>query len=120
MGRSIPVKIGQKEYESKTAAVSYYMNQRTDVKAVGVISEGDYFEELKELFTLYCDSCPGWELNGRLIVQFTVQNEPRCINGNWVSHPCYKVQLSNGELRPFSVEKAINAIVKAAAANQKK
>ena len=53
MGRSVPVKIGQKEYESKTAAVSYYMNQRTDVKAAGIISEGDYFEELKELFSLY-------------------------------------------------------------------
>lgn len=120
MGRSVPVKIGQKEYESKTAAISHYMNQRIDVKAAGIISEGDYFEELKELFTLYCDSCPGWELNGRLIKHFTVQNEPRFTNGRWVSHPCYKVQLSNGELRPFSVEKAINAIVKAAVANQKK
>lgn len=98
MGRSIPVKFGQKEFKSKTAAVSYYMDQRPDVKAVGTISGGDYFEELKELFTLYCEICPGWELNGRLVKHFTVQNEPRCINGNWVSHPCYKVQLSNGEL----------------------
>lgn len=94
------------------------MVQRPDVKAVGIISDGDYFEELKELFTIYCDSCPGWELNGRLINHFTVQNEPRCINGSWVSHPCYKVQLSNCELRTFSVEKAINDIVKAAAADQ--
>lgn len=119
MGRSVPVKIGQKEYESKTAAISHYMNQRTDVKAAGIISEGDYFEELKELFTLYCDSCPGWELKGRLIKHFTVQNEPRFTNGRWVSHPCYKVQLSNGELRPFSVEKAIDAIVKVVAAEQR-
>ena len=119
MGRSIPVKFGQKEFKSKTAAVSYYMDQRPDVKAVGTISGGDYFEELKELFTLYCEICPGWELNGRHVKHFTVQNEPRCINGNWVSHPCYKVQLSNGELRPFSVEKAIDAIVKVAAAEQR-
>lgn len=118
MGRSVSVKIGNKKFESKQEARSHYMDKRSDVKAVGVISEGDYFEELKELFTLYCDSCPGWELNGRLIVHFTVQNEPRCIDGSWVSYPCYKVQLSNGELRPFSVEKAINAIVKAAAAEQ--
>ena len=120
MGRSIPVKIGQKEFASKQKARGYYMDQRPDVKAVGIISEGDYFEDLKELFTLYCDSCPGWELNGRLIKHFTVQNEPRFTNGRWVSHPCYKVQLSNGELRPFSVEKAIDAIVKAAAADQQK
>ena len=70
MGRSIPVKIGQKEFASKQKARGYYMDQRPDVKAVGIISEGDYFEELKELFTLYCDSCPGWELNGRLILRF--------------------------------------------------
>lgn len=119
MGRSVPVKIGQKEFASKQKARSYYMDQRPDVKAVGVISEGCYFEELKELFTLYCESCPGWELNGRLIVHFTVQNEPRCINGNWVSYPCYKVHLSNGELRPFSIEKAIDAIVKVVAAEQR-
>ena len=92
----------------------------TDYLQQCLISEGDYFEELKELFTLYCDSCPGWELNGRLIKHFTVQNEPRFTNGRWVSHPCYKVQLSNGELRPFSVEKAIDAIEKAAAADQQK
>ncbi|MGM8766105.1 hypothetical protein ACS6L6_21855 [Enterobacter asburiae] len=49
MGRSIPVKIGQKEFASKQKARSYYMDQRPDVKAVGAISEGGYFEELKEL-----------------------------------------------------------------------
>ncbi|EKN3387393.1 hypothetical protein OU757_004233 [Yersinia enterocolitica] len=118
MGRSIPVKIGQYKFSSKTKARSYYMDQRPEVKAAGTITCGDYFEELKELFTLYCNSCPGWELNGRLIKHFTVQNEPRFKNGRWVSHPCYKVQLSNGELRPFSIEEAIDAIVKAAAAEQ--
>lgn len=119
MGRSISVKIGQKEFSSKTKARNYYMDQRPEVKVAGAISAGEYFEELKELFTLYCDSCPGWELNGRLIVHFTVQNEPRFTNGRWVSHPCYKVQLSNGELRPFSIDEAIDAIVKAAAAEQR-
>ncbi|HAH2862566.1 TPA: hypothetical protein GFY27_21275 [Escherichia coli] len=119
MGRSVSVKIGQKVFKSKKAAVSYYMDQRPDVKAVGVISKGSYFEELKELFTLYCDSCPGWELNGRLIKHFTVQSEPRFTNGRWVSHPCYKFQLSNGELRLFSVKKAINAIVNVAVAEQR-
>ncbi|KKG27863.1 hypothetical protein DU52_06835 [Methanosarcina mazei] len=116
MGRSVPVRIGQKEFKSRTAAVSHYMNQLTAVKAAGILSEGDCFEELKALFTLYCDSCPGQELNGCQIEHFTVQNEPRFTN-RWVSHPCCRVRLSNGELRPFSVEKAINAIVKAAAAS---
>ena len=45
MGRSIPVKIGQKEFASKQKARGYYMDQRPDVKAVGIISEGDYFED---------------------------------------------------------------------------
>lgn len=117
MGRSIPVKIGGREFASKTKARSYYMDQRPDVQAAGIISGGDYFEELKELFTLYCDSCSGWELNGRLVRHFTVQNEPRFTNGRWVSYPCYKVQLSNGELRPFSIDEAINAIVNAESAH---
>lgn len=43
MGRSVPVKIGQKEFASKQKARSYYMDQRPDVKAVGVISEGGHF-----------------------------------------------------------------------------
>ncbi|MDX5628409.1 MULTISPECIES: hypothetical protein [unclassified Brenneria] len=115
MARSIPVKIGQQSFTSKTEAVNHFMDKRGDVKVVETISDGDFFEELKELFVRYCDSCPGWELNGRLVKHFTVKHEPRCVNGRWVSHPCYKVQLSNGELRPFSVDKAITAIVKATA-----
>ncbi|WDF99816.1 hypothetical protein PSR30_04400 [Pectobacterium carotovorum subsp. carotovorum] len=118
MGRAVKVYIGEKEFASKTKARRYYMDQRSDVKAAEILSDGEYFDELKELFTLYCDSCPGWELNGRLVKHFTVQPEPRFVNGRWVSHPCYKVKLSNGELRPFSIEEAINAIVKAAAAEQ--
>jgi hypothetical protein len=113
MGRSIPVKIGQKEFASKTKATSYYMDQRPDVKAVGIILDGDYFEELKELFTLYCDSCPGWELNGRLVTHFAVKPEKRLVGGHWITTHCYEVHLSNGELRPFSVEKAVKAIVRA-------
>jgi hypothetical protein len=35
MGRSIPVKIGQKEFKSKKAAVSYFMDQREAVKEKG-------------------------------------------------------------------------------------
>ncbi|NYA15557.1 hypothetical protein [Serratia fonticola] len=115
MSRSIPIKIGQKEFASITEATRYYMLQRPDVKAVGTISDGDYFEELKELFTLYCDSCPGWELNGRLVTHFAVKPETRLIGGQWITTHCYEVHLSNKELRPFSVEKAVRAIVKASA-----
>lgn len=95
------------------------MDNLPEVTAVGVISEGEYFEELKELFTLYSDSCPGRALNGHRIVHFTVQNESQSINSNRVTYPSYRVQLGNGELRPFSVEKAIDAIVKVAAAEQR-
>jgi len=113
MGHSIPVKIGQKEFASITKAISYYMDQRADIKAVGTISDGDYFEELKELFTLYCDSCPGWELNGRLVTHFAVKPEKRLVGGQWITTHCYEVHLSNREFRPFSVGKGVKAIVKA-------
>lgn len=115
MGRSVPVKIGRKEFASKQKAWSFYMDNLPEVTAVGVISEGEYFEELKELFTLYSDSCPGRALNGHRIVHFTVQNEPQSINSSRVTYPGYRVQLGNGELRPFFVEKAITALAKAAA-----
>ena len=38
-GTSIPVKIGQKEFASKQKVRGYYMDQRPDVKAVGIIQK---------------------------------------------------------------------------------
>lgn len=45
MGRSISVKIGQREFSSKKAAVGYFMNQRETVKQAGLLREGTFFEE---------------------------------------------------------------------------
>ncbi|NWJ82429.1 hypothetical protein HX884_22970 [Enterobacter sp. SECR19-1250] len=113
MGRSVPVKIGEREFASKDAAKRYFMDQRDAVKANGRITDGKFFDELKVLFTLYCDSCPGWELNGRFVTHFAVKSEKRLRDGQWITTFCYEVLLSNGELRPFSIPKAIDAIVKA-------
>lgn len=46
MGRSITVKIGQKEFKSKKAAVSHFMDQCGAVKEFGPIRKGDLFEDL--------------------------------------------------------------------------
>lgn len=115
MGRSIPVKIGDRQFASKTEAVSYFMDQRDEVKAGGKITDGEFFDELNVLFTLYCSSCPGWELNGRLVTHFSVKPEKRLVQGKWITTFCYEVHLSNAEVRPFSVDKAVSAIIKSEA-----
>ena len=111
MGRSTKVIIKGREFASKKAAVGYFMNRRDEVKASGPVTQG---AELKDLYSRYCRVSPGWELNGRNIVAFVVDYELRQ-NGQYAQHLCYKVRFSNQELRPFSVEKAINAVVNAEA-----
>jgi len=110
MGRSMPVRIGQKTFASKKAAVSYFMEQREAIKASGPITEGELFFELKELYIRFCDASPGWELNGRNILAFIVDYELRQVGQQYASHLCFKVKFSNNELRPFSIDKAITAI----------
>ncbi|HHE5972151.1 TPA: hypothetical protein ACPE2G_004651 [Citrobacter braakii] len=114
MGRSTKVIIKGREFASKKAAVGYFMNRRDEVKASGPVTQGAFFDELKDLYSRYCRVSPGWELNGRNIVAFVVDYELRQ-NGQYAQHLCYKVRFSNQELRPFSVEKAINAVVNAEA-----
>jgi hypothetical protein len=55
MGRSIPVKIGKKEFKTKKAAVDYFMDQREAVKAVGPLKEGELFDGLRVLYLRYCE-----------------------------------------------------------------
>lgn len=112
MGHSNRVIIKGREFTSKKAAVDYFMDQREEVKASGPVTEGALFDELTDLYSRYCSVSPGWELNGRNIIAFLVDYELRQ-NGNYSQHLCYKVQFSNQELRPFSVDKAVSAVVSA-------
>lgn len=114
MGRSIHVRIGQKNFESKKAAVSYFLDQREVIKASGPVTEGELFDDLKELYTRFCDASPGWEFNGRNILAFIVEYELRQVGQQYANHLCFKVKFSNNELRPFSIDKAINAVASAA------
>lgn len=119
MGRSIQVKIGQKEFKSKKAAVSHFMDQREAVKEKGPLKEGHFFDELKALYLNYCSACESWGLNGRTITSFTVDLEPRQNGQTWASHLCYWVHFSEKQARPFSIREAVDEIVKAAAAKQR-
>jgi len=119
MGRSIPVKIGQKEFKSKKAAVSYFMAQREAVKENGPLKEGSFIEELKALYLNYCDCCESWGLNGRTITSFTVDLEPRQNGLTWASHLCYWVYFSQKQARPISVREAVDEISKSAVAQQR-
>lgn len=117
MGRSISVKIGQREFPSKKAAVDYFMNQRETVKQAGLLREGYFFEELRELYTRYCDATE-WDLSNRVIYAFSVDYEARQNNQKWSSDLCYFVQFSPKDKLAFSVKEAVDKIVKANAAEQ--
>ncbi|WP_353614461.1 hypothetical protein [Mangrovibacter phragmitis] len=112
MGRSTKVIIRERTFASKKAAVDYFMDRREEVKACGQVTEGAFFDELADLYSRYCSTSPGWGLNGRNIVAFVVDYELRQ-NGQYAQYLCYKVRFSNQELRPFSIDKALSAIVRA-------
>ncbi|MCH9271786.1 hypothetical protein [Pantoea ananatis] len=111
MGKNNLILINGITYPSKAGAVRHFM-QRRDEYSNEKIESGDFFDELKSLFIGYCESCPGWELNGRLVNHFNVKAEKRITSRGWVTTYSYEVHLSNGEHRPFSIEKAVNAIAK--------
>lgn len=112
MGRSTKVTIRRKAFASKTAAVDYFMDRREEIKASGPVTAGAFFDELADLYSRYCSASPGYELAGRNIVAFVVDYELRQ-NGQYAQHLCYKVLFSNQELRPFSVAKAVTAVINA-------
>lgn len=88
MGRSISVKIGQKEFKSRKAAEEYFMDQREAVKESGPIREGQLFEDLRALYTRYCE-LTNWDLSNREIYAFSVDYETRHTNQNYGAYLCY-------------------------------
>jgi hypothetical protein len=119
MGRAVKVNIGDRQFASKKAAVSYFMDQREAVKEKGPLKEGDFFEELKALYLNYCERCENWGLNGRTITSFTVDFESRQNGQSWASHLCYWVNFSEKQARPFSIREAVDVIAKTTATEQR-
>jgi len=109
------VTIGEREFDSKKAAVNYFMDQREAVKASGLVREGEFFEELTELYTRFCELTE-WDLSNRVIYAFSVDYEPRKNGQSWASHLCYWVQFSPKEKLSFSIREAVDEISKASAA----
>lgn len=114
MGKALRITLGLRTFTSKKAAVEYFMDQRDAVSAGGELTAGELFEELRELYTRYCDSSPEWALNGRDIIGFVVDHERRRNGVTWAQHLCYKVCFSNREVRPFSIDKALSALSRSA------
>ena len=112
MGKAKPITIAGTCYKTKGEASAFFKDQKSNLSANGEIESGDLFDALKELFERYCGNEKGWELNGRLVVSFIVENEKRFVDETWVTTACYKVHLSNGEVRPFSIDKALTSLVK--------
>ena len=111
MGKAKPVTIAGVFYKTKGEALEFFNNQKANLFTNGEIKSGVLFDALKDLFECHCANEKGWELNGRLVVSFVVENEKRFVNENWVTTACYKVHLSNGETRPFSISKALTSLV---------
>ncbi|SON51517.1 hypothetical protein [Vibrio tapetis] len=110
MGRAKPVIISGRLFEKQGAAVSYFVEQKEERLASGLIKEGELYDALKDVYERYCDNSSGYELNGRLITAFSVAYEKRQISGMWVTNACYKVHFSNDEIRPFSIAKAVKSV----------
>lgn len=113
MGRDVQVKIGKRTFGSKKEAEQYFLHPQGDIREYSCITRGRFFNELKAFYTLYCNSDPGWTLNGRLLVHFIAKPEKHLRSGKWITMFCYEVYLSNGEFRRFSIPGAIDAIIKA-------
>lgn len=118
MGKALRITLGLRTFTSKKAAAAYFMDQRDAVRAGGMLTAGELFEELRELYTRYCDSSPDWVLNGREITGFVVDLERRRNGGTWAQHLCYKVCFSNREVRPFSIDKALSALSRSGVPSQ--
>lgn len=114
MGRSVRVNIGGREFPSKKAAVDYFMDQREAAKKSGPVREGHFFDELRELYTRYCEITQ-WDLSNRVIYAFSVDYEPRRNGRSWSSRLCYWVQFSPKDKLSFSVREAVDEIAKATA-----
>ncbi|MGP2980351.1 hypothetical protein ACTVLL_24760 [Serratia nevei] len=97
MGKALRITLGLRTFTSKKAAVEYFMDQRDAVRAGGELTAGELFEELRELYTRYCDSSPEWALNGRDIIGFVVEHERRRNGATWAQHLCYKVCFPTGK-----------------------
>lgn len=117
MGHAIKVNIAGREFPSKKAAVDYFMDQCEAVKKTGPVREGHLFEALRELYTRYCEITK-WDLSNRVIYAFSVDYEPRPVGQTYASHLCYWVHFSPEQKWSFSVKRAVNEIVKAAAAER--
>lgn len=111
MAKGNQVVIAGVTYPTQGKAVKEFNNRRKDLLASGPIHSGELYNALTDLYTRYCDNSPGYELNGRKITGFSVSLEKRCINEVWASHLCFKVHFSNGEIRPFSIQKAVQSLV---------
>jgi len=116
MGRSIPVKIGQKEFKSKKATVGYFMDQREAVKAGGPLKDGEFFDELRDLYLRYCE-ITDHRLGNREVHSFSVNYETRHTDQNYGTHLCYWLHFSPKDMDglSFSVKHAVDAIASAAA-----
>ena len=110
MGKSKPVTIAGQQFTSQGEAQAFFKNQKQEQLPKGPIVSGRLFDSLKDVYEQYCNNSPGYELNGRLIVGFSVDFERRKVDGGWATHPCYKVHFSNDEIRPFSIAKAVKSV----------
>lgn len=117
MGRGNPITINGISFPTKTAAKNHFMNQRERVKANGPLKSGELYESLLDLYMKYVDLHPEHALNGRRIIAFSVDFEPRGNRGSWGSYLCYRVEFSATQKKPFSLPGAVDDIAAAQAAN---
>lgn len=84
------------------------------MKDSGPNCEEHLFEDLRVLYTRYCE-LTNWELRNRDIYAFSMDYEPPHTNQNYGSYVSYWVQFSLKDKLSFSVREAVGKIANAAA-----
>ena len=110
MGRAKQVLISGKVFEKQGDALAFFKERKKELLPGSQITSGELYDALYDVYVRYCNNSPGYELNGRLIIAFSVNYERRKNGDTWATHPCYKVHFSNDEVRPFSIDKAVKSI----------
>lgn len=65
MGNTKPVTISGQQFSSQSEAQVYLKEQKKELLPEGLITEGQLYEALKDVYEQYCNNSPGYELNDR-------------------------------------------------------
>lgn len=104
-----PIILSHRTFIKKGDAEKHYLDKSKEVAAnKTIVSNGELFIELKEIFERYCSytkyAKPG------AVIAFTARNKTTEVNGRFITNICYYVHFDNDTEDDFSIKKALTEI----------